>query len=804
MATQFPTTPLTDLTDTPLQGAIRVDGTVYQWFGPHINSLPGNLSVQLCNFLNISISPTRTVHMIQAGPMDLTLTILSPIEPQDPIKQSIPLSYVALEAISNDGKSHSVQVYLGVSGEWISRAEGDGFSWFTVTMESSLYHQYFKFNQTDSGQQNGTSQLVIGSSTQGPGNVTACTGNITNCEVEFIENGGFGSSDISAAAQTQTGFVAQVGTVYAIASELSNILQISQPVVWCLGVIRNPTITYITPGGQLQLRSPYFASQYSTISQVVDAFLSDYPNAVSRADGLDAKISADAGSVSESQALVNVLSFAASLAMSAIELTITNGTDGSWNTSDVKMFMMDVGQSKRVNPVDRLYSSFPFFLYMNATYAGWLLAPLLEYQASELYPLSYAALDIGLNYPNATGNNDQHNEGVKMTGDMLIMALAHAQVSGDGSLLAQHYELLKSWSDYLVMFSLAPPQDQGSVSSAQILNSTDVTLKGVLGVKTMSLISQALGKDDDAKRYLDSAESMAESWRVSLDLDASSSQWEQLYDLFADRLLQTHMVDDSVYNYQRQLVNRLSPNFPFGIPMNSASNLTDDTCIMFTASVLSDSATRDILISNIYAHVNGSLDCFPLLYNTQNDNALGVSSPAQGAMFAPLALRLSQRSIVAPIFPAETSTTSSHHRNIVGPLVGGVIGGLALLALISGTILLWIRKRNKEHWEPPMFVPDVSTNPPEISSTADAGGVTIQSKGAPAPDLETLRVFPLEGASLSNQPGPPGHTVLSPSSPPDPVPSPNVSRLRTEMESLRRVVQALRANGADVPPEYTE
>lgn len=43
---------------------------------------------------------------------------------------------------------------------------------------------------------------------------------------------------------------------------------------------------------------------------------------------------------------------------------------------------------------------------------------------------------------------------------------------------------------------------RGSVSSAQILNSTDVTLKGVLGVKTMSLISQALGKDDDAKRYL--------------------------------------------------------------------------------------------------------------------------------------------------------------------------------------------------------------------------------------------------------------------------------------------------------------
>lgn len=28
------------------------------------------------------------------------------------------------------------------------------------------------------------------------------------------------------------------------------------------------------------------------------------------------------------------------------ELSITNGTDGRWNTSDVKMFMKDVGTSR--------------------------------------------------------------------------------------------------------------------------------------------------------------------------------------------------------------------------------------------------------------------------------------------------------------------------------------------------------------------------------------------------------------------------------------------------------------------------
>ena len=33
---------------------------------------------------------------------------------------------------------------------------------------------------------------------------------------------------------------------------------------------------------------------------------------------------------------------------------------------------------------------------------------------------------------------------------MLIMALAHAQKSGDGKLLFKYYELLQRWGDFLV------------------------------------------------------------------------------------------------------------------------------------------------------------------------------------------------------------------------------------------------------------------------------------------------------------------------------------------------------------------
>ena len=48
-----------------------------------------------------------------------------------------------------------------------------------------------------------------------------------------------------------------------------------------------------------------------------------------------------------------------------------------------------------VNTVDSLFATFPAFLYFNPELAGYLLAPLLNYQDSDAYTLDYAAKNIG-------------------------------------------------------------------------------------------------------------------------------------------------------------------------------------------------------------------------------------------------------------------------------------------------------------------------------------------------------------------------------------------------------------------------
>ena len=149
----------------------------------------------------------------------------------------------------------------------------------------------------------------------------------------------------------------------------------------------------------------------------------------------------------------------------------------------------DRARPRRVNPVETLFAAFPAYLYLNASLGGALLAPLLDSQAG-LSGQPYAAQDVGLNYPNATGARWDSQQSIEReqcprdskpqadreleSGNTLIMMYAHARVSGDGTLLSRHvrahrgtvgcsailtfmqYDTAKRWADHLVNNTLTP------------------------------------------------------------------------------------------------------------------------------------------------------------------------------------------------------------------------------------------------------------------------------------------------------------------------------------------------------------
>lgn len=62
-----------------------------------------------------------------------------------------------------------------------------------------------------------------------------------------------------------------------------------------------------------------------------------------------------------------------------------------------------------------------------------------------LFPVATHALvsfvNLGLSYPNATGDHDLHSGRIEQSADMIIMSLAHAQTTGNGSLILQYVSL---------------------------------------------------------------------------------------------------------------------------------------------------------------------------------------------------------------------------------------------------------------------------------------------------------------------------------------------------------------------------
>ena len=115
---------------------VRVDGVIYSFvdYGSQFFNDTVNLT-------NVVVTPTQTIVAAQAGPMQVNLTFLNPIEvrfhssvtfnvlhmhrlkPRDWVKQSIPFSYIAFTARSLDGTSHAVQVYSHIGGRTCNRFE---------------------------------------------------------------------------------------------------------------------------------------------------------------------------------------------------------------------------------------------------------------------------------------------------------------------------------------------------------------------------------------------------------------------------------------------------------------------------------------------------------------------------------------------------------------------------------------------------------------------------------------------------------------------------------------------------------
>ena len=65
-----------------------------------------------------------------------------------------------------------------------------------------------------------------------------------------------------------------------------------------------------------------------------------------------------------------------------------------------------------MSPVEHIFAAFPTYLYLNATWGGALLDPLLELQDSQTGQM-FAAKDLGDTYPKASQATGAAEQGIE-------------------------------------------------------------------------------------------------------------------------------------------------------------------------------------------------------------------------------------------------------------------------------------------------------------------------------------------------------------------------------------------------------
>ncbi|KAH9011054.1 hypothetical protein EDB84DRAFT_1406130 [Lactarius hengduanensis] len=356
---------------------VRVDNITYLFLG---NASTVNTTV---NLTDVVVSPTQTKLTAEAGPMQINLTFLNPIEHEDWVKQSIPFSYMSLTAESLDGTAHAIQVYSDLNVGWSSRINALGFVRPDAgTVANADHFNYTIVTQPESG------TLYYGMQSGGHGDVTANISEVPASRDLFRLNGILDNPD-------RLSYSYDDATVFAISRDLGTIQVTQDPVITVIGYDVNLVINYTDLSGATQQRKLLYQDKYGGKGDILTDFISDFANASSRAQELDLKILQHASPISGP--LGDLVSLATAQVYGSFHLTYAIDANGDFNKSDVMAFMRNIGGSNtnRVNAVETLYSAFPAFMYIDPNLGGLFLEPLFRLQASQIYANPYAAADIG-------------------------------------------------------------------------------------------------------------------------------------------------------------------------------------------------------------------------------------------------------------------------------------------------------------------------------------------------------------------------------------------------------------------------
>jgi hypothetical protein len=442
---------------TAICGIARVDGVPHLFAGA-----PGDLVPAVMTQVGAELTATRSVFVLEAAGVRLTVSFFSPLDPDHLRRQCVPLSYITVQAASVDGADHAVGVHLDISAEWAHGDSGMPVTWQRHrTAGGNLALTFTPVGQTvlgETGDQASWGTVVLATA-QAPGLSWELGPDTVVRGRSAFRDGLANTVDparprLISEAWPVAGLHLDLGTVGAAGP--------SAPFVVALGHVRDPAVSYL--GTDL---AAWWTTLWRGWEDMLDWFLADYPAALTTAVALDdavaaaaraavrdVGIGADVGTADEAadsacQDHAKVYALALRRAIGNTEIVARNGAP--W------VFVKDISAGGRVSPLDAICAAAPTFLPLSPNYLRLMLEPFFAAAAqggSSGAAAAPAPSELGAHYPHAVGGSEPRDElPAEGTARLLMMTasmLRRLPRSAAAFFVRTHYAVLRAWGAYLM------------------------------------------------------------------------------------------------------------------------------------------------------------------------------------------------------------------------------------------------------------------------------------------------------------------------------------------------------------------
>lgn len=576
---------------------------------------------------DVNVLPTRTFYTFEAGGVQLDLIFTAPLFMDDLDLLSRPVNYITYQVKSLDGNNHDVAVYIEGSPQWAQ----------------DLVHQPIesenKSNDNFHLLKSGTkSQEILGKSGDNvridwgyvyfaaPKNkgVTSAIGISPEVQDYFIANG-----ELENSYQPTNGDLTENMEALSFAHNLGEVNNSYSSGYVMLAYDDIRSIQYF--GDNLR---PYWnRNNNSSILDQIELAKKEYETLMNRCAKFDAQLMKEAEEVGGKE-YAELCALAYRQSISAHKLVQAPNNDLLWLSKENF-------SNGSIGTVDITYPSSPLYLIYNPELVKGLMNHIFYYSESGKWTKPFAAHDVGT-YPWANGQTYGGDMPVEESGNMLIVTAALATVEGNADYAEKHWDVLTTWTDYLVEKGLDPENQLCTDDFAgHFAHNVNLSVKAIMGIASYGYLADMLGKNDVASKYTNLAKEMAKEWMTMADdgdhyrltFDKPGT-WSQKYNLIWDKLLDLGIFDSSVA--EKEIAYYLTKQNKYGLPLDSRMNYTKSDWITWTATLANDKETFEAFISPLYKFYNETTDRVPMSdwYNTDNTTHVGFQArPVVGGYY---------------------------------------------------------------------------------------------------------------------------------------------------------------------------